>query len=72
MLGGLLGAVANRIIMGAHGSSPVMILEDTGHFLAGEVPITSFFYKSFSAVISEAVGAFMFVFLVMLSTDKKT
>jgi len=29
-------------------------------------------YKSFSAIISELVGTFMFVFLFMLCTDKKT
>jgi glycerol uptake facilitator-like aquaporin len=81
-IGGILAAtIAVFIINNANNNvaiSPVLVDGGTFTQIVGagnstiSVETTKFVYKSFSATISELVGTFMFVFLFMLCTDKKT
>jgi len=70
-LGGLLAAVVSVFILEGTSVavSPVQTMENIG---TDEKIIISYPYKNKSAMISEVVGTFMFVFLFMLCTDKKT
>lgn len=53
--------------------SPVQYKDTTSYFRADtQAPIFTYTYKNFPAILSELIGTFMFVFLFMLCTDKKT
>ena len=70
MLGGILGAVGSVFILGGNiAVSPVMVAD---HKSKDEFERMNHTYKGFAVIISELIGSFMFVFLFMLCTDKKT
>ena len=73
-LGGLIAAAVSIFIL--EGSSvavsPVQSMDKSDYFTVAGTQIYTFNYKNFPAFLSEMIGTFMFVFLFMLCTDKKT
>lgn len=67
LLGGIIAAIVSIFLAEGNDNE-----EDNLHFVARPIVDSEGKEKGFSAFISEIVGTFIFVFIFMLCTDKKT